>query len=590
MIKQIAGCLILVVTLFSCTVAVPPQSSVTHSPFDAPEWFDNDTLRATYLYTEGVRVGAESGSDSAALAYFRKVLEIDSLHAPSHHQISLLEISTNPTSALTHSHIAHAADTANIDYLGQLAYTQLVGRQHKTALQNYNKLLRLDSRNPYNYRVAAALYVENNMPYMAVAVLDSAEYKLGFVPELWNDKRNLLLDLKLYDRAIDETLSVVANHPYESDNYRVLADLYARTGNDSLAVVNFEKAVSMAPDHFGTLLSAAKYYLAVGNERKYLAMLQSIFGLDSVPLDTKISLYDNAISEIEFYRRNFYAINTLNSVLCIKHPDSWEITERYATHLIRAGELDQALVVYKKELQKPTAGAEAYSAVVDIESYLGRRDSVMHYLNLAIEKFPTNERLNLYRAYELQQADASEKTIVAAYKKYIKVATDGEAKSSGCAALGDYYYAIGKPKECFRWYSKALDYNADNALTLNNWAYFISELIGTPTTLSAEQMAELERALAMSVRACELSPSNATYLDTQAWILHLLGRNEEAKGLMKQAISLDTTASDTLLEHYADILAAAGESFMAEIYYKRSIKAGANQQRIEAKIEALKAK
>ena len=369
MIKRITGCLILVVTLFSCTVAVPPQNSVTHSPFDIPEWFDNDTLRATYLYTEGVRVGAESGSDTTALPYLYKALEIDSLHAPSHHHISLIEISTNPASALAHSQIAHAADTANIDYLGQLAYAQLVGRQHKTALQNYNKLLRLDSRNPYNYRVAAALYVENNMPYMAVAVLDSAEYKLGFVPELWNDKRNLLLDLKLYDRAIEETLSVVANHPYESDNYRVLADLYARTGNDSLAVVNFDKAVSMAPDHFGTLLSAAKYHLSVGNERKYLAMLQSIFGLDSVPLDTKISLYDNAISEIEFYRRNFYAINTLNSVLRIKHPDSWEITERYATHLIRAGELDQALVVYKKELQKPTAGAEAYSAVVDIESH-----------------------------------------------------------------------------------------------------------------------------------------------------------------------------------------------------------------------------
>lgn len=590
MTKQIAGCLILVVTLFSCTVAVPPQNSVTHSPFDTPEWFDNDTLRATYLYTEGVRVGAESGSDSAALPYFRKVLELDSLHAPSHHQISLIEISTNPASALTHSQIAHAADTANVDYLGQLAYVQLMSRQHKTALQNFNKLLRLDSRNPYNYRVAAALYIENNMPYMAVAVLDSAEYKLGFVPELWNDKRNLLLDLKLYDRAIDETLSVVANHPYDGDNYRVLADLYARTGNDSLAMVNFEKAVSMAPDNFGTLMSAAKYYLSVGNERKYLATLQSIFGLDSVPLATKLSLYDNAISEIEFYRRNFYAINTLNSVIRIKHPDSWDVTERYATHLIRAGELDKALVIYKEELRKPNVVAEAYSAVVDIESYLGRRDSVMHYLDLAIEKFPANERLNLYRAYELQRAEVGEKRVVSAYKNYIKVAEGDEAKSSGCAALGDYYYSIGKPKKCFKWYTKALEYNPDNALTLNNWAYFVSELIGTPATLSEAQVADLEGALEMSVRACELSPSNATYLDTQAWILHLLGRNEEAKVLMKQAISLDTTTSDTLLEHYADILAACGEGFMAEIYYKRSIKAGANQQRIEAKIEALKAK
>ena len=59
---------------------------------------------------------------------------------------------------------------------------------------------------------------------------------------------------------------------------------------------------------------------------------------------------------------------------------------------------------------------------------------------------------------------------------------------------------------------------------------------------------------------------------------------------MKQAISLNSQEDDTLLEHYADILAATGEDFMAEIYYKRSIKAGGNQQRIEAKIEALKAK
>lgn len=589
MIKRIIGCLTLGVTLLSCTVA-PQKSSDTRSPYDSPEWFDNDTLRATYLYTEGVRVVAESGVDSTALPYFRKVLEIDSLHAPSHHQISVIEVLKDPKSALAHSQVAHRVDTTNIDYLGQLAYAQTLNGQYKTALHNYTKLMRLDSRNPYNYRLAAALYAQTNMPFMAISVLDSAEYKLGFVPELWNDKRELMIRHKLYDRAISETLSRVANNPYDTGNYRVLADLYARTGNDSLAMVNFQKATELAPNDVGTLLAASRYYLSVGNERKYLTTIQTIFGLDNVGLDTKLALYDSVIEDIDFYRRNFYSINTLIMVLRLKHPGEYEVADRYATHLIRAGELDKALEVYKEEAARPNAPVEAYTQVVGIEDYLGRRDSVMHYLDVAIGKFPTNGHLHLYRAYELQRSGESEKVVVGAYKKYLKIATTAEDKSNACASLGDYYFAQNKPNKSFRWYAKALDHNPDNALVLNNWAYFISELAGPTPTLSAAQTHELERALEMSRRACELSTSNATYLDTQAWILHLLGRNDEAKVVMKQAISLNSQEDDTLLEHYADILAATGEDFMAEIYYKRSIKAGGNQQRIEAKIEALKAK
>lgn len=590
MIKQVAGCLIVAVTLLSCSVVGPQQSSATHSPFDTPDWYDTDSLRATYLFTEGVRVVAESGVDTLAAPYFQKVLEIDSLHAPSHHQLSLIEAASNPSSAVAHSQIAHKSDTTNVDYLGQLAYVQTVDGQLQAALQNFNKLLRLESHNPYNYRMAAALYAQNNMPYMAISVLDSAAYKLGHIPELWSYKRELMIGVKLYDRAIEETLSVVANNPYETDNYRILGELYAQTGNDSLAQVNFDKAVNLAPESKLALLSAAKFYLSNGQETKYLATLQRLFALDSAEIEIKLALYDNTISDLDFYRRNFFGINTLCSLLKIKYPNNFEVTQRYATHLIRAGEPDKALEVYKEVVRKPTANIEAFSAVIDLESYLGRRDSVMHYLDKAIEKFPTEGHFHLYRAYELQLNNAPEKNIVGAYKDYLKIANDNEGKSDACASLGDYYFTLNKPQKSFDWYARALEYNANNSLALNNWAYFISELIEPSPTLSASQQQDLERALDMSKRACELTPSNATYIDTQAWILHLLGRNEEAKPLMRQAISLNSRDDDTLLFHYAEILAALGEDFMAEIYYNRAIKAGGNQQLIESKISALKQK
>jgi len=38
----------------------------------------------------------------------------------------------------------------------------------------------------------------------------------------------------------------------------------------------------------------------------------------------------------------------------------------------------------------------------------------------------------------------------------------------------------------------------------------------------------------MSKRTVDLEPENSTYLDTYAWILHKLGKNEEAKQFLSR--------------------------------------------------------
>ena len=138
---------------------------------------------------------------------------------------------------------------------------------------------------------------------------------------------------------------------------------------------------------------------------------------------------------------------------------------------------------------------------------------------------------------------------------------------------------MGKDGKAFNYYRKALKYDSDNAMVLNNYAYFLS--------LKDKR---LDAALAMSTRATELEPSNATYVDTHAWVLHRLGRNEEAKSVMSQALSLSAQRDASLLAHYGDILWALGEKFMADTYWKKAVSQGYDKEAMEEHIAEIKSK
>ena len=90
----------------------------------------------------------------------------------------------------------------------------------------------------------------------------------------------------------------------------------------------------------------------------------------------------------------------------------------------------------------------------------------------------------------------------------------------------------------------------------------------------------------MAQRATELSPNNATYLDTLAWVYYKLGRYEEAKKVMQQAMSFDKDKSSELALHYGDILDALGSTFMAQTYWRKALERGADAEIIQQRVEA----
>ena len=125
--------------------------------------------------------------------------------------------------------------------------------------------------------------------------------------------------------------------------------------------------------------------------------------------------------------------------------------------------------------------------------------------------------------------------------------------------MGDIYHQKGKNAEAYAAYDSSLVYNPDNIGTMNNYAYFLSV-----------ERKSLDKAEEMSYRTVKAEPSNATFLDTYAWILFEKGKYTEARIYMEQALQNEQNPSRVLLEHAGDIYYMAGQKEKALEYWKKA--------------------
>lgn len=122
--------------------------------------------------------------------------------------------------------------------------------------------------------------------------------------------------------------------------------------------------------------------------------------------------------------------------------------------------------------------------------------------------------------------------------------TDLELASDVYALLGDILYDMRLKDEAYTAYDHALEYNAQNLLCLNNYAYFLS--------IDGRQLDKAER---MSRLTIEAEGDNGTYLDTYAWILYLKHEYAQARIYIEEALRYtpEDAESATTFDHAGDI-------------------------------------
>lgn len=571
-------CILILFVACTTTKQVTKSEESTQSITPLPPDYPAD-MAASYYYFQGVRMSGIYRNSDLAFMSFQKALEHDSLHAPSYYELANLLLPVSSDRAQKYSYIANELDTSNIWYKEQLGRLFILNHHYDSALTVYNDIVRLAPNNPDNYKYLAALYEQTKRPYAAITLLDSAETRFGILEDLASYKRQLLIDAGLIDRAISETQTLTHNFPYDERNFIILGELYSRSNKDSLAIDAFNQALAIDPNSVDALVSLNDYYRSKNDAVNFLATTKQLFESDGIALDTKMKFFNDVIKNAQFYQQHYFAVNELVATLAVKYAGNFEVAEMYAEHQINSGDVEGALKTYKNALSD-TAGIELYNTIIDIEAYLQNTDSMMHYSNLALERFPKNPDLYLKRGYGLFYLKDYQGAI-GSMKDALKNTHTDSLKSVIYSSIGDMYHSMDSTdsKSYYKYYRLALKHDPDNIHALNNYSYYLS--------LEEKQ---LDKALEMIERVIEIAPSDPTYIDTYGWVLYKMGRYEDAKKAMRQAVSLDAGASKELMIHYGDVLYALKEYFMASVYWKKALEKGYDAEEIDKRMKLIEGK
>ena len=124
-------------------------------------------------------------------------------------------------------------------------------------------------------------------------------------------------------------------------------------------------------------------------------------------------------------------------------------------------------------------------------------------------------------------------------------------------------------------------YRPDDAMVLNNYAYYLSL-----------EKRELDKAEEMSRRSLEKEGTNHTYLDTYAWILFQQKKYAEAKVYIDSVLVLagDSLTDDdyNIIEHAGDIYAMNGLTAQAVGYWQQSYDMGNRSVTLQKKLKKKK--
>lgn len=571
--RRVAYIVFSLVALF--VVAWAPTTSSAQTQRTIVQRTLPDTLSRTYRHTEAVKRMTVHSDTLGAMTIWREIVAEDSTYAPALYNLSLYEAGD---CGLEMARRAYLADTTNKWYTKNLASKLITTGRYSQAIPVYKRLMRLAPKDLEPYHALTILYSYSRMPYSAISVLDSAELRIGYNPYLHEMKHGLLLETRQLDKAIEASAKVVVEQPYNTKAHIYLSEAYEAAGRDSLARAVLDKAFAVDSTSFDVLSAIAGYYERAGDIRRMLSYEQRILQDGQMSVEQKLQRVKMLTSDMQLYRDNYIQIGSIIQSLAIAYPNNRQVVDCYSEHLLALGDYDNALDLMRRHLQNEATAAEHYIEVLQLEHYLGREELIEEDIDEAFERYPNDLSIISFAGFLAIESQNNEEA-VEIFKHGLEVATDDQQRSEMLGYIGDMYHEMGRDAKAFKLYRKALEYNPENVLVLNNYAYFLSL-----------RDKDLKRALAMAEEAMRLEPNNASYIDTYAWVLHRMGDNAKAKTVMSQALSQSAQRDASLLAHYGDILWALGEKFMAETYWQKAVDRGFDKDAMQQHVDEIKSK
>lgn len=395
-------------------------------------------------------------------------------------------------------------------------------------------------------------------------------------PDMLGELIDVLLikeDYKEAQRRIADLQELIGANSFISRYYNILAKAYMEKGKEKEALKIFDKIKEIDPNDPYINISLLEYYEKKGNMDK--AFDELIDGINNQNLDfnTKANIYeywfDKATSSPKVDQQAFRAGNAFIQ----NYPENKMGYVILASYYFNQQNYDSCAYMSTKTLEYEPTNYAALQYLVMCDVNLNDNQSLMEHSSEALKIYPT-QPIFYWFAGVSYALDHQDEQAINCFEKGRRFVVDKKLLCDFDSYLGDLYHSVGDDEKAFQAYERVLNFDPDNVLVLNNYAYFLS--------LRNEQ---LDKAREMALHAIELEPLNSYYLDTYAWVLYKLGNYKDAEVHMKKALGVAKDPNGSNYEHYGDILFRLNKKEEALEYWRKAKEAGNFSQMLEKKLQ-----
>ena len=485
-------------------------------------------------------------------------------------------------SAISDLENAVRLDPDNYWYRDRLAILYRSAGNTGKVMETYEEMLARHPKKTEVYFDLLYLYIASKQYDKALTALDSIEGDLG------PGEKIVTTRYEIYRRKGENEKAIAAledfNSRYSSAEVStVIGDHYLGEYQDSVALACYEEALSLDRSYMPAILGKSEVFRIRRDYPSFFSTLREFLSSEDTPGDAKGRYLQDLSrfvepSAIRSHRAEFDSLYELGLE---KHPEDSTMLSSAGIYFASTGRNDRG-----KELLRRSADLYPDSKTQNVnylqllyigqewEALRGRADTLM-------QRFPSENifyELSNTARYNLKDYEG---IIRNGEERIRKHPADTSVTIPAYTMIGDMYHSLGDEKKSFKAYEKVLKLNPDYVPVLNNYAYYLST--------SGKR---LGKAYTMSKKTITAEPDNPTYLDTFGWILHLQGKDLEAKAMFKHAMLYGGKESAVILDHYAEVLYALKEYDLAKVYWNLAISKNDGElknleKKVKKKLEAV---
>ena len=458
-------------------------------------------------------------------------------------------------------------------YQQLLATTFIENRQYTKAISSFKKLLEIEPKNEDWHFELASAYLLNNQARNAIKVYDDLEKYIGPYDMLFQQKKRIYNEIGDKAAAIRELEKWVEAEPQNLDALNELAELYLLSGKQTKAIQTIEQSLGLKADNASAFIMLSDLYRNKNELDKSFDYTKKAFGSQDLGVDAKMRLlltyYDWTDSDTMLLSKAY----TLIDILLETHPNNAKPFTIAGDYYYRDDNLIVAKTNFLRAAELDPSRFPIWQQLMIISFDLKEYDEVITLSQSVQELFPSQPTSYYFAGLAYMQEKKYSSAIDQLHTGKLMVIDNPSLLAQFFASLGDAHHAQGEIKASDDAYDKSLDIMPDNTYVLNNYSYYLSL-----------RKKKLDKASEMMRRCVELSPGQASYEDTYAWVLYQQKDYNNALVWIEKALASGGASSATIVEHYGDILYRLKRTNEALEQWQKAKELDSDSENIDQKI------